>query len=127
MSNYSELNEILNNFFTPNYHWRTTIQSTEKDEVYEVNYTKDGAYLLFEVPGFNKSHLNVEMENDTLYIEGKRTYKLNGEEKFKTVKKQFKIGKEYDASQVEATVEDGLLTVYVPNFKKQDKKRISLL
>jgi HSP20 family molecular chaperone IbpA len=28
---------------------------------------------------------------------------------------------------VEATIEDGLLTVFVPNFKKQEKKRVSLL
>jgi HSP20 family molecular chaperone IbpA len=62
-----------------------------------------------------------------LFIEGKRTYKLNGEEKTKSISKQFKIGEGYNPSSLEATIEDGLLTVFVPNFKKQEKKRVSIL
>lgn len=127
MSNYSEFDEIFKSFFAPNYHYKTSIVSTKKDETYEVNQTKDGAYLFFEAPGFNKNNLKVEMEDGVLVIEGKRTYKLNGEEKNRTISREFRIGKEYDPSQIEATIEDGLLTVFVPNFKKQEKKRISLL
>ncbi len=37
-------------------------------------------------------YLKAEIENGTLFIEGKRTYKLNGEEKTKSISKQFKIG-----------------------------------
>ena len=36
-------------------------------------------------------------------------------------------GDGYNPESVEATIEDGLLTVFVPNFKKQEKKRISIL
>jgi HSP20 family molecular chaperone IbpA len=67
------------------------------------------------------------MEDGILIIQGKRIYKLNGEEKTKSVSKEFKIGKEYNSSEIEATIEDGLLTVFVPNYKKQEKKRINLL
>ena len=48
-------------------------------------------------------------------------------EKNKFISQQFKIGDDYDASSIEATIEDGLLTVFVPNYKKQEKKRINLL
>lgn len=124
-----EINAIIDSVLnsTPNTYYKTSLFRTEGEDSYEVNHTKDGAYLFFEVPGFNKTNLKVEMEGGVLHIEGKRTYKLNDEEKTKTVSKQFQIGKDYDASQIEATVEDGLLTVFVPNFKKQEKKRISLL
>jgi HSP20 family molecular chaperone IbpA len=67
------------------------------------------------------------MEDGILIIQGKRIYKMNGEEKTKSVSKEFKIGKEYNSSEIEATIEDGLLTVFVPNYKKQEKKRINLL
>jgi HSP20 family molecular chaperone IbpA len=127
----SELNELFDTFFNNrgrNYNYSTTLVKNDSEgEVYEVNHTKDGAYLFFDAPGFNKSNLKVEMEGGVLHIEGKRTYKLNNEEKKKTVSKQFKIGDDYDASSIEATIEDGLLTVFVPNYKKQEKKRISLL
>jgi HSP20 family molecular chaperone IbpA len=127
----SELNELFDTFFNNrgrNYNYTTTlVKNDSESEHYEINHTKDGAYLFFDAPGFNKSNLKVEMEGGVLHIEGKRTYKLNNEEKKKTVSKQFKIGDDYDASSIEATIEDGLLTVFVPNYKKQEKKRISLL
>lgn len=112
----------------PNTFYKSTVSTkAENEESYEVNHTKDGAYLFFEAPGFNKTNLKVEMEDGILHIEGKRTYKLNDTEKTKTISKEFRIGKEYDSSEIEATIEDGLLTVFVPNFKKTEKKRISLL
>ena len=118
--------EILGN--NSNYRWKTSVvTSKEKDQNYEVNLTEDGAYLFFEAPGFNKSHLKVEMENGVLIIEGKRSYKLNGKEKTREISKEFNIGDGYNPHSIEATIEDGLLTVFVPNYKKQDKKRISLL
>ena len=127
----SELNELFDTFFNNrgrNYNYTTTlVKNDSESELYEINHTKDGAYLFFDAPGFNKSNLKVEMEGGVIHIEGKRTYKLNNEEKKKTVSKQFKIGDDYDTSSIEATIEDGLLTVFVPNYKKQEKKRISLL
>lgn len=126
----NELNRIFDDILggNSNYNYKTTL-ITKKDEGenYEMNHTSDGAYLFFEAPGFNKNNLKVEMEDGMLHIEGKRTYKLNGKEKTRTISKEFKIGKEYDPTQIEATIEDGLLTVFVPNYKKQEKKRISLL
>jgi HSP20 family molecular chaperone IbpA len=131
MMNDSQFNEIFDRIFggSPNTYYRTSVitKSNDEDNTYEVNQTKDGAYLFFEAPGFNKSNLKVEMESGVLSIEGKRTYKLNGEEKTKSISKEFKIGSDYDPSSIEATIEDGLLTVFVPNYKKQEKKRINLL
>jgi HSP20 family molecular chaperone IbpA len=70
----------------------------------------------------------VDIEGGVLYIEGKRTYKLNGGDAEKVVSQKFKIGQEYNPDNIEATIEDGLLTVFVPNYKKTEKKkRISLL
>ena len=126
----NEINRLFQDILgdNSNYHYKTSILTkSEGEDNYEVNHTKDGAYLFFEAPGFNKDNLKVEMEDGVLVIEGKRNYKLNGEEKTRKISKEFKIGKEYDPTLVEATIEDGLLTVFVPNFKKQEKKRISLL
>lgn len=128
-SNFDDIIEsFFNNSNKRNYNYTTTVvKNGSDDENYEINHTKDGAYLFFDAPGFNKSNLKVEMENGNLFIEGKRTYKINGEEKTKSISKQFKIGDSYNPESLEATIEDGLLTVFVPNFKKQEKKRVSIL
>lgn len=123
----SSLDKLFEGFFTaPTF--SSAVFKKPDEQPYQVNYTKDGAYLLFEVPGFNKSNLKVEMEEGVLYIDGKRTYKLNGEDTEKVISQKFKIGQEYNPENIEATIEDGILTVYVANYKKTDKKkRISLL
>jgi HSP20 family molecular chaperone IbpA len=126
----SDFGNILENFFnsTPSYrYYSSSSTKNTNEEKYEINNTNDGAYLFLEVAGFNKSNLKVEMENGVIYIEGKRVYKLNGEEKSKSISKQFTVGEGYNPASIEATIEDGLLTVFVPNYKKQEKKRISIL
>lgn len=127
----SDLNEMFDKVFggSPNTYYKTSVitKGKEQESNYEINQTKDGAYLFFDAPGFNKTNLKVEMENGILLIEGKRTYKLNGDEKVKTISKEFKVGDGYNPEEIEATIEDGLLTVFIPNYKKQEKKRISIL
>lgn len=129
------MNRNLNDLFDKllsndqNFHYSSTntLGANENNENYEINFTKDGAYVFFEVPGYNKTNLKVEMEDQFLYLEGERTYKSNGKEKTKSMYKKFRIGEGYDPKSLEATIEDGILTVFIPNFKKQEKKRISIL
>lgn len=127
MYSKTNIDKIIDSFFNVEPLYRVSTSSSESEKPYEINYTKDGAYLIYEVPGFNKTNLKVEIEDGTLYIEGKRTYKINGEENFKTISNKFRLNSEYNSSSVEATIEDGILTVFIPNYKKTEKKRISLL
>lgn len=130
-SNSAALNQFLESFLTQRMSspvWMSSTELISPDEKdYEINYTKDGAYLIYEVPGFNKTNLKIELDNDHLTVEGKRTYKLNGEDVIKKISKKFKVGMNYDSSQLEATVEDGILSVFVPNLQKKEKKQIKLL
>lgn len=123
----SHFDKFFDGFFgQPTY--SSMVAKNSDKEPYEVNYTKDGAYLFFDVPGFNKTNLRVEIEGGVLYIDGKRTYKLNGEDSERVISQKFRIGQEYNPDNIEATIEDGILTVFVSNYKKTDKKkRISLL
>lgn len=123
----NDFEPIFGKLFGPDNYRSTVITKSDEEGNYEINHTEDGAYLFFEAPGFNKNNLKVEMEGGVLFIEGKRTYKLNGKEKTKNISKKFTIGNGYNPNSLEATIEDGLLTVFVPNYKKQEKKRISIL
>lgn len=123
----SIFDHLFNDLNSFQYTVRSTPTESEKDN-FEIEYTNDGAYCFFEVPGFNKNNLKVEMEDGTIFIEGKKVYKSNGEDKTRSINQKFRIGEGYDPNLLEATVEDGILTLYVPNMKKNEgKKRVSIL
>lgn len=125
---YSNLNKLFDSFLNDNNSMYKTyrlvsLNQNEKIDDYEMNVVKDGAYFSFEVPGFNKSNLDVLIEGSELVIEGTRKYKMNGEEREKQVNHRIELNNLYDPTTVEATVEDGILTVYIPSFKKETQKK----
>jgi len=128
MAYYNNLDRLFDQFFNDNsgmYKTYKIVSTNQNDnnEDYEINVVKDGAYLHFEVPGFNKTNLDVLIEGSELVIEGSRKFKMNGEEKEKQINRRVDLNNLYDPTTVEATVEDGLLTVYIPSFKKETQKK----
>ena len=128
MAYYNNLDRIFDQFFNDNsgmYKTYKIVSANQNDnnEDYEINIVKDGAYLHFEVPGFNKTNLDILIEGSELVIEGSRKFKMNGEEKEKQINRRVELHNLYDPTTVEATVEDGLLTVYIPSFKKESQKK----
>jgi HSP20 family molecular chaperone IbpA len=129
MGSYHNLDRIFDQFFNDNgtgmYKTYKLVSANQNQSIddYEINIVKDGAYIHFEVPGFNKNNLDVLIEGSELVIEGSRKYKMNGEEKQKEINRRVELNNLYDPTTVEATVEDGLLTVYIPSFKKETQKR----
>lgn len=124
---YSNLDRIFDSFFNEGGNYKTyrIVPNTQigKIEDYELNVVKDGAYFQFEVPGFNKGNLEVLIEGSELVIEGSRKYKINGEEKVKEMNRRIELNSLYDPTTIEATVEDGILTVYIPSYKKESQKK----
>jgi HSP20 family molecular chaperone IbpA len=125
---YSNLDRIFDSFLNENngmYKTYKIVSSNQNEKIddYEMNVVKDGAYFQFEVPGFNKENLDVLIEGSELVIEGTRKYKMNGEEKEKLVNRRIELNNLYDPSIIEATIEDGILTVYIPSFKKETLKK----
>jgi len=95
---------------------------------YDVHKTEDGTYHIFEVPGFNKTNLKVEVDGTKLLIDGKRVTKTSSGEKTKTFTRNYELGNRIDTSKLEATIEDGILTIFIPTqIEKETKKKISLL
>ena len=128
MDYYNNLDRLFDQFFNDNsgmyktYKIVSANQNKTNDD-YEINVVKDGAYLHFEVPGFNKTNLDVLIEDSELVIEGSRKFKMNGEEKEKQLNRRVELHNLYDPTTVEATIEDGILTVYIPSFKKESQKK----
>lgn len=115
---------IFNESYPNDYRTTYSYKLLSGDDVKcDMNIEKDGAYLFFEVPGFNKSNLSVSVEGSKLKIEGRRKIKIDGKESEKVISKGFDFGEVVDSSMIEATVEDGILTLYVPNYNKKNHQK----
>ena len=95
------------------------------DSEYDIELTKDGAYVSFEVPGYTKDNLEVTLENKEIKITGKRILNKNGETK--TIKHNFRLNNyQINDANIEATVSNGILTLFLPNYVEAGKKTINI-
>jgi len=95
------------------------------DDEYDIESTKDGAYVSFEVPGYTKNDLEIVLENKQINITGKRVYNKKGDTK--TIKHRFKLNNyQINEANIEATVSNGILTLFLPNYVEKGKKTISI-
>lgn len=72
--------------------------------------TDTGVFLYVDVPGFKKEELSVFVEKNVLTIEGK----VKSFGKNRSLKLQRTIPSEYEFTEIESSLEAGVLTVFVP-------------
>lgn len=95
--------------FDEPYHSLWNSKTRKIDSSYRVNSTEKGLALSLDLPGVKSKDLSVKLSGRTIVVTGK----LRGEE----FQYSYSLTKEYDTEGVEATFEDGVLTIF---FKKSE-------
>ncbi len=81
---------------------------------------EDGSVDIYiEVPGITKDVLEIEQENDMIYVSAKK--KVGNRDKI--INRRFKVSEEYDGSAMKATLSDGVLVLNLPLKKSGISKR----
>jgi len=92
------------------------------DILYENSYSYyivNGAKCIYiTMPGVKKEDLNITVEGDVLKVIGVR--KLFGKDEKLT--QQIRTSKDFDVTKVEAKLEDGILTLSIPQEEEQEEK-----
>lgn len=89
---------------------------------------ESGYELQLAVPGYNKSEINIQIDNSLLKVTGKKEVK--GEkyvwQEFgaTSFSRTFSLPKEVDAEHSEAKCQDGILTVTLPFVKKEKRSNV---
>jgi HSP20 family protein len=87
-----------------------------------------------ELPDMKREDIKVTLENNTLTIEGERTFVKAGEsEKYHRVERgygafarRFTVPNTVDAGKVEASYQDGVLTVKLPRREESRSRQIQI-
>jgi len=94
------------------------------DSEYDIEITNDGAYISFEVPGFTKDNLEISIEDRVIIIKGERIINKKGD--VKNILHKYKVDSNFNESNIEATVSNGILTLFLPNYIAKSKKTITI-
>lgn len=91
--------------------------------------------VVAEMPGLKRDNIEIDVENNVLTIRGeKREERTEGQEgrwhlaerRYGTFSRSFVLPRDVDSDSIQATFEDGVLTVVVPKSEKARRRRIEI-
>jgi HSP20 family molecular chaperone IbpA len=99
-------------------------------DIYE---TDEALIVLLEMPGVDKSHIDVSVEDDVLTIEGRIDFSkyqgltpLYAEYPVGDYRRGFTLSNRIDQHKISAEMGDGVLTITLPKVEEVKPRRISI-
>ena len=122
------VNDLMDEFFEP-INARTTNNFTPKVDVRE---NEQEFELLLELPGVRKEDMQIELEEDVLYVSGERkaveetkdTNVHRMEQFYGSFQRSFHLPQGLDKETIAAQYQDGILRLTIKKHEKAIKKQI---
>jgi HSP20 family protein len=101
----------------------------------DVLETEKEIRVVTEMPGLKRDNIEIDVENNVLTIRGeKREERTEGEQgrwhlaerRYGTFSRSFVLPRDVDAESIQASFQDGVLTVTVPKSEKARRRRIEI-
>jgi HSP20 family protein len=109
--------EIIDSNFKP-------MQVNYEQGNYSINTTKDGKQnIVVSVVGHNPKDVDVDVTEDLITVKAE-TENVNAV--VGNVNLRFKVGKDYDGTTAEASIENGLLTIVLDKKEERKSKKVKI-
>jgi HSP20 family protein len=93
----------------------------------EFKETEQAYFMSIDMPGVNKSNLELQVEGQHLLINGIRKRALvEGEDSKQKISRTILMPKEVDQEKIQAHCEDGVLFLALPKIEKAKPKKIEI-
>jgi HSP20 family protein len=99
----------------------------------DVFENESGITLLADLPGVSRDRLGVRVDGDTLILEAiastpepQEMQLVYGEAQYPSYRRQFTLSRELDASRIEASLKDGVLTLAIPKLEEAKPRRVEV-
>jgi HSP20 family protein len=101
----------------------------------DVMETEKEIRVVTEMPGLKRDNIEIDVENNVLTIRGeKREERTEGEQgrwhlaerRYGTFSRSFVLPRDVDSENIQASFQDGVLTVTVPKSEKARRRRIEI-
>lgn len=101
-------------------------EHTERGFAFDVYGDNENYYVVAELPGVEKSDIDVELEKAVLTIRSKRVLENGSEKKEISFNRTVKVGNDINAQAVNAAYENGILTVTLPKSEATKARNINI-
>ena len=109
--------EIIDSNFKP-------MQVNYEQGNYSINTTKDGEQnIVVSIVGHNPKAVDVDVTEDLITVKAE-TENVNAV--VGNVNLRFKVGKDYDGTTAEASIENGLLTIVLDKKEERKSKKVKI-
>lgn len=99
-------------------------------DIFENN---DGISVMADMPGVAKERLNIQIDNDTLTIEGEAEIPmpegmeaLYADVRSTRYRRSFSLSSELDGSKADASLKEGVLTLRIPKREKYQPRKVEV-
>ncbi|MCS4040620.1 Hsp20/alpha crystallin family protein [Salinibacter ruber] len=100
----------------------------------DLSETDDAFRIRLDVPGMTKDDIAINLQNNTLTVSGERSSErqkdseeyVRVERAFGTFHRTFTLPDAVDPDRVEATYDEGVLTINVPKTEKSTRRQIEI-
>lgn len=86
----------------------------------------NGYYVVAEVPGIPKENINISLDNAVLTITGERKSGAGDDAASVKLSRSITVGDDVAADQVNAKLENGILTVTLPKSEERRPREIAI-
>ena len=130
---YAEpFDQLFDTFFGGGRHGDGTLMRAPETDVIE---TEREIRVITEMPGLKRENIEIDIENNVLTIRGEKREQRTEDEKgrwhlaerrYGTFTRSFVLPRDVDADNINASFEDGVLTVSVPKSERARRRRIEI-
>ena len=100
----------------------------------DIQETADGYRLYAELPGLTKDDITITLENNVLRLSGERKFERDAKkENFQRIERTygafsraFALPQQVNSEGVQATFENGVLTIHVPKAEQAKPRKIEI-
>ncbi len=99
----------------------------------DITESESGITLLADMPGVSKDRLSIQVEGESLSIEGlaqvdvpETIELLHGEVRSPRFRRSFTLSRDLDPSRIEASLRNGVLQLHIPKAEAARPRRIEV-
>ena len=100
----------------------------------DIRETEDAYEVMADLPGFDKKDVEITLENSVLTLRGERKWEgEQGEQAYRRIERaygeftrSFSLPTQVDAEKVDASFQDGVLTISIPKSEESRPRRITV-